>query len=234
MHKWLGGAFYPVSEYSVDMNSIRNLPQFLDSGLGQMSLKLSATARQQLLDYVALLEKWNKVYNLTAVRDPQQMITHHILDSLSVLPYLQDVRAVLDVGTGAGLPGIPLAIARPDITFKLLDSQQKKIIFVQHVVGSLQITNVTALCNRVESLPGEVAPDMIISRAFASIKDFVSLVANCGDRHTQYVAMKGRKQLALEELAQLPSSFKLHSIAEIVVPELDAERCLVFLTKQGD
>ncbi len=208
--------------------------QILTHGLQQMNLLLPELAQQQLLAYVELLAKWSKVYNLTTVREPEKIITYHILDSLSVLPYLKDIHSVLDVGTGAGLPGIALAIARPDITFKLLDSQQKKINFVQHVITSLQLPNVSALWCRVESLSGELAPDMVISRAFASLSDYVNLIAKVCGQHTQILAMKGRIELVTTEQDQLPSNFQITKIQELLVPGLTAERCLVFLTKQGD
>lgn len=212
------------------MEDYKNL---LTSGLQQLCITLPDSAIQKLYTYVELLLKWNKVYNLTAVRDPAQMITHHILDSLAVLPHLKDVSSILDVGTGAGLPGIPLAIARPDISFKLLDSQQKKITFVQHVITSLQLTNVSAVWSRIELLQ-DVSVDMIISRAFSSLEDYVNLIAKICDAKTKIVAMKGRQDLVLEEQQQLPKGFTLTHIQEIFVPELNAERCLVFLQKQGD
>jgi 16S rRNA (guanine527-N7)-methyltransferase len=206
----------------------------LKNSLQQMGISLSDHAQQQLLDYIVLLTKWNKVYNLTAVRDPEQMLTHHILDSLTVLPYLDNIKTVLDIGTGAGLPGIPLAIARPDIKFQLLDSQQKRINFLQHVITSLQLTNVVALHQRVELLQHDAAIDMVVSRAFASLNDFVNLIANICDDHTKIVAMKGRKAQALEEQQQLPPQFRVMQIDEVQVPDLNAERCLVVLQKQGD
>jgi 16S rRNA (guanine527-N7)-methyltransferase len=208
--------------------------QILEQGLQELGITLSTSAQQQLVTYVELLAKWSKVYNLTTVREPAEIITHHILDSLAVVPYLKNVTTVLDVGTGAGLPGIPLAIARPDISFKLLDSQQKKINFVQHVITSMQLANVSALWSRVESLSGDYMPDMVISRAFASLSDFVTLIANVCDSSTQIVAMKGRKEQVDSEQEQLPGMFKVTRIQELYVPGLSAERCLVFLTKQGD
>ena len=206
--------------------------QLLASGLTKMGQGIPENTEQQLLEYVALLDKWNDKFNLTAVRDPEQMITQHILDSLSLLPFLTNLRSVLDVGTGAGLPGIPLAIARPDISFNLLDSTRKKINFVQHVVTSLQLPNVEPICARVESLTVPMPIDMVITRAVASLGDFVNLIAGLCTAQTQIVAMKGRKQQALLEAQTLPAGFKLLNIQEVVVPGLDAERCLVFLSKE--
>lgn len=210
------------------------LQSALAAGLAKMGIDLSATAQQQLLDYIALLTKWNKVYNLTAVREPELMLTHHILDSLTLLPYLTDIKNVCDVGTGAGLPGIPLAIARPDIAFKLIDSQQKKVNFVQHVITSLQLTNVVALHVRVETVQEVVPVEMVVSRAFANLNDFVTLIAKMCDNKTKIVAMKGRVAQALEEQQALPSEFSVQQIDTVVVPELNAERCLVVLQRQGD
>ncbi len=201
----------------------------LRQGLEQMQISLPLGAEQQLLDYLYLLAKWNKAYNLTNVNEISTMIQVHILDSLTLLPFLPAVTTVLDVGTGAGLPGIPLAIARPDITFLLLDSQQKKINFVQHAVTNLHLTNVTAIQQRVEAWQVTFVADMIVSRAFASIDEFVKLIKNICSQQTQIVAMKGRKELVLQELQALPAPFMLERIEQVQVPGLDAERCLVFL-----
>lgn len=203
----------------------------LQYGLQQMGIALSATAQQKLLDYAALLAKWSKVYNLTTVREPSQIITLHILDSLSVLPFLDTAQNVLDVGTGAGLPGIPLAIARPDIAFTLLDSQQKKINFVQHVITSLQLVNVLAVQQRIESLSVNSPIDVIVSRAFASLDEFVNLIVNVCSKDTKILAMKGKSELVLQEAQSLPAEVKLLSIETVAVPGVDAERCLVFLQR---
>lgn len=203
----------------------------LSQGLAAMHIELSLAQQNKLLDFVWLLAKWNKAYNLTAVRDVEQMITLHILDSLCVLPYLEGVTSVLDVGTGAGLPGIPLAIARSDISFKLLDSQQKKINFVQHVITSLQLPNVTATHQRIESLQVSSPLDMVVSRAFASLDEFVKLVANVCTDQTKIVAMKARRDVVMQEAKSLPNEFKLVNIETVTVPEINAERCLVFLQR---
>lgn len=207
--------------------------KILSDGLQAMGIQLSAAAQQQLLDYVALLAKWSLVYNLTTVREPEKIITLHILDSLTVLPFLDGITSVLDVGTGAGLPGIPLSIARPDISFKLLDSQQKKINFVQHVITSLQLTNVVAVQQRIESLSPDENFDLVVSRAFASLDDFANLITNVCDSNTKIVAMKGRRELVLQEQESLPNNFELVSIETVVVPGIDAERCLVFLQRNS-
>lgn len=208
--------------------------ELLTQGLQKMQIELADSAQQQLLAYVALLAKWSKFYNLTTVREPENIISHHILDSLTLLPYLDDVQTVLDVGTGAGLPGIPLAIARPDISFKLIDSQQKKINFVQHVITSLKLNNVSAIWARIESLQDSPQVGMIVSRAFASLSDFTNLIAGLCDEKTRIIAMKGRREQVCNEQLDLPPGFKLNHIETVTVPGLDAERCVVFLTKQGD
>lgn len=188
----------------------------------------------KLLDYVALLAKWSKVYNLTTIRDPDQIMIQHIQDSLTVEPYLNTGELVLDVGTGAGLPGIPLAIVRPDVQFKLIDSQRKKINFVQHVITSLSLTNASAICDRIEAVHADRKVDVIVSRAFSSLQDFVNLIANVCDSTTNIIAMKGRRELVVSEASHLPENFKIVRIDDVSVPGLNAERCLVFLKKQGD
>jgi 16S rRNA (guanine527-N7)-methyltransferase len=207
--------------------------QILQAGMLQMQIDATEEAQQKLISFVDLLAKWSKVYNLTTVREPEHIVTQHILDSLSLLPYLQNTKIVLDVGTGAGLPGIPLAIMRPDISFKLLDSQRKKINFVQHVITSLQLSNVTALHERVETLPADLEVDMIVSRAFSSLKDFVSSIATVVRIDSKIIAMKGRIEQAEVESLQLSSGFKLERIETLSVPGLNAERCLVFITCKG-
>lgn len=210
-----------------------NLESLLSHGLQQLGIKLAIDTQHKLLAYASLLAKWSKAYNLTTVREPAKIITLHILDSLTVLPYLGADSAVLDVGTGAGLPGIPLAIARPDISFTLLDSQQKKIIFVQHVITSLQLTNVVATQQRIESLqvssPVEYGFDVIVSRAFASLQEFVNLINSTCTKQTKIIAMKGRRELVLQEAELLPPGYQLVNIETVTVPGVDGERCLVFL-----
>lgn len=185
-------------------------------------------------EYAEMLVRWGSVFNLTAARTAQQIMDEHIQDSLSLLPFLTKDGCVLDVGTGAGLPGIPLAIARKDINFKLLDSRQKKINFVQHAVTSLQLPNVEPICARVEELSLPVQVDMVVSRAFASLHDFTTGISSLCDEKTQIVAMKGRVEQAKNEAAQLSAGFKLLNIEKVVVPGIAKERCLVFLAKQGD
>ncbi len=192
-------------------------------------------AEQQVVDklvqYVFLLAKWSQVYNLTTVRAVEDIITVHILDSLTLVPYLKNNKNLLDVGTGAGLPGIPLAICRPDLQYTLLDSQQKKITFIQHVIAALQLTNVQATQQRIEKLQVSYHFDMVVSRAFASLDEFVKLIMHVCDQHTTIVAMKAKQDLVTQELKLLPHGCELVNIEKVQVPGVDAERCLVFLQK---
>lgn len=199
-----------------------------------MGLDLSSLAQEKLLAYVQLLCKWNKVYNLTAVRDVQKIIPVHIFDSLSLLPFVADASTIFDVGTGAGLPGLPLAVALPATQFTLLDSQQKKINFVQQAISLLQLPNVVCQHTRVEDMQVSSTVNVIVSRAFASLADFVKLIANIADEQTKIVAMKGRQALVWEEQQQLPPWAEIENVVTINVPGLDAERCIVFLKINKD
>ena len=167
-----------------------SLESRLSAGLQALSLECTSIQQQQLLDFVRLLAKWNKVYNLTAVRDPEEMVTRHLLDSLAVLPYVQGSR-VLDVGTGAGLPGIPLAIACPEREFTLLDSNSKKTRFVQQAVNELGLGNVRVVHARCEDFHPEQGFDVVLSRAFASIADMLASSGRHCAPHGRILAMKG-------------------------------------------
>jgi len=199
----------------------------LEQGCAALSLELSVTQQDQLLDYVALLVKWNKVYNLTSVRDPAQMLSRHILDSLSVLPYL-DGSSLLDVGTGGGLPGIPAAIVRPDCAVTLLDSNSKKTRFLQQVKAELGLDNATVVHGRVEqvSLPKFA---IITARAFASIDDIIRLAGQHCEQNGRLVLMKG--VYPSEELAFDSSEFRLQDVVSLSVPECEGERHLVRLIR---
>lgn len=211
-----------------------NDPQaLLSDGLQQMDLQLSPGTLQKLLDYAQLLAKWSQVYNLTTIRAVHQIIPVHILDSLTLLKFVHKIQTVLDVGAGAGLPGLVLAITCPDINFTLLDSQQKKINFMQHVVTSLQLPNVNVVHARVESLQVARAFDMVVARAFASLDEFVKLIINVCDDKSVIVAMKAKRELVLQEAQNLPPNFELVNIETVTVPGIDAARCLVFLKKKG-
>jgi 16S rRNA (guanine527-N7)-methyltransferase len=146
---------------------------YLQMGLQQMQIELSAEQQQKLLDYVALLLKWNSTYNLTALRQEDQMLSHHVLDSLTLLPYLDGMQTLIDVGSGGGMPGIPTAICRPDIQITLLDSNSKKTSFLSQAVIELGLSNVKVITGRVEAAEG-ITFDAITSRAFAELRDFVT------------------------------------------------------------
>lgn len=198
----------------------------LDRGLAVLGISLPPDARQKLLDYVAILRKWNAVYNLTAIRDPATIVSNHLLDSLAVKPFLPEV-PLLDVGAGAGLPGIPLAIARPQTKVTLVDASQKKAAFMQQAAAELALANVTALHQRVESWRPATLFPAIISRAFAELADFVRLTRHLLAPGGAFYAMKGRKPA--DEIARLPAGFRVRQVHDLAVPELDAERCLIVI-----
>jgi 16S rRNA (guanine527-N7)-methyltransferase len=193
----------------------------LAAGIATLGLDVASDAQQRMLDYLALVEKWNKAYNLTAVREPAKMLTHHLLDSLSVLPHVRGPR-VLDVGSGAGLPGIPLALARPELQFTLLDSSHKKTTFLRQVMIELKLANVDVVCDRVESWPATQPFDTVVSRAFSDLPEFLALAGKLCARNGVIVAMKG--VYPHEELAQLPKDFQLRNVVPLNVPGLGAER----------
>lgn len=199
----------------------------LEQGCARLQLSLTEGQKQQLVAYVLLLNKWNKVYNLTSVRDPQEMMQRHILDSLALMPYL-DAKSMLDVGTGAGLPGIPLAIALPQMQVTLLDSNSKKTRFLQQVKAELKLTNVTVVHGRVEqaALPKFA---VVTARAFATIAQIIDLAGRHCDDSGSLVLMKGL--YPEQELQQIGSGFKLQDVVSLDVPGCDAERHLVRLIK---
>ncbi|AEF48087.1 MULTISPECIES: 16S rRNA (guanine(527)-N(7))-methyltransferase RsmG [Serratia] len=199
----------------------------LDSLLSAAGIALPDQQKQQLLGYVGMLDKWNKAYNLTSVRDPQQMLVRHILDSIVVNPHLQGSRFI-DVGTGPGLPGIPLAIVRPDSHFTLLDSLGKRVRFLRQVQHELGLTNIEPVQSRVEAFPAEPPFDGVISRAFASLQDMLSWCHHLPAKgQGRFYALKGVRPD--EELAQLPEGIVLESVVRLQVPELEGERHLVVL-----
>lgn len=181
-----------------------------------------------LLHYVAQLEKWNKAYNLTAVRDPAEMVTRHILDSYSVVPYIVGPR-VIDVGTGAGLPGIPLALACPEHEYVLLDSNGKKVRFLQHIVGELGLTNVTPVQSRAESYTEAGWFDSVICRAFTSLADFVDTSGHLAAPEGRLVAMKGR--LPEAELGAIADGWSVVAAEALQVPGLSAERHAIVIRR---
>ena len=196
----------------------------LSSGLAEMGLVLPESAQQQLLAFSDLLLKWNKTYNLTALRDPAQVVSHHLLDSLVVLPYVTEA-ALLDVGSGGGLPGIPLAIARPALSVRMVDTVQKKTTFLQQAAIQLGLKNVAVDHARVENLQGQYA--QISSRAFAELKLFVDLTRHLLAPDGRWLAMKGVRPD--DEIAALPADVVVEQIISLHVPGLDAERHLIIL-----
>ena len=201
------------------------LPQELTVGLARMGLEATSEQQAKLLDYLALLHKWNGTYNLTAIRDPEQMVSNHLLDSLAVLPYLWPQRW-LDVGCGAGLPGLVLAVMRPEWSFTLLDSNSKKTGFVQQAAIELGLNNVEVRCERVERWQARQKFDGIISRAFAEAVDFVALTRHLLAEGGHWAAMKGAPE---PELARLPSDVLVERVITLQVPGLEAARSLVVL-----
>lgn len=199
----------------------------LDALLSLAGIKLTDQQKRQLVLYVQLLDKWNKAYNLTSVRDPEQMLVRHILDSLVVDPHLQGQRFI-DVGTGAGLPGIPLAIIRPQSSFTLLDSLGKRIRFLRQVQHELQLSNVEAVQSRVEDYRPDDPYDGVISRAFASVNDMLSWCEHLAIRGSgRFYALKGT--IPERELSTLPERFKKEAVIRLVVPTLEEERHLIIL-----
>ena len=198
--------------------------QILSAGIAALGLDLPQETQQKLLDFLALLAKWNKVHNLTAVRDPDEMVTLHLLDSLAVLPHLRSGN-LLDVGSGAGLPGIPIALARPELKVTVLDSSHKKATFLRQAKAELGLDNLEVVCARAEEYQPEQKFDQVISRAFSDIAEFVKLTAHLRSADGMWLAMKG--VYPYDELAQLKDvSFE---VVPLTVSGLDAQRHLVFL-----
>lgn len=200
----------------------------LESYLAETGLTATAQQQKQLIDFVGMLDKWNKAYNLTSVRDPAAMLIRHIMDSLVVSPHLVGKRFI-DVGTGPGLPGIPLAILNPDKEFVLLDSLGKRIRFQKQVAFELGIKNITSVESRVEAYLPEIAFDGVLSRAFASIEDMLSWCHHLPAAHGVFYALKG--QLNDGEMAKMPDGFVLKDVIELTVPRLDEQRHLLKLVK---
>ncbi len=205
-----------------------NLKTPLLQGAQALGIHLEPQQVQQLLDYVALLYKWNQAYNLTAVRQPEAMLVKHILDSLAVVPYIKGDR-LLDVGTGSGIPGIVLAIVWPERQFDLLDSNIKKIRFVRQAVRTLGLTNVQAVHARVESWQPEACYDSIVSRAFAELALFVKLTRHLLCKEGCWWAMKAHAEA---EQALLPNGIQVVDTYELTVPGLSARRTLVVLKQE--
>lgn len=194
--------------------------------LDEAGISLTDHQKTLLVAYVDMLHKWNKAYNLTSVRDPAEMVVRHILDSIVVAPYLQG-QCFIDVGTGPGLPGIPLAIVLPDAHFTLLDSLGKRVRFLRQVQHELKLENITPVQSRVEAYPSEPPFDGVISRAFASLNDMVSWCHHLPGEKGRFYALKG--QLPEDEIASLPDDFSVESVEKLRVPQLEGERHLVII-----
>ena len=204
------------------------LATVLSDGIDAMDLPLWAAQREQLMDYLVLMAKWNGVYNLTSLRDPMQMVTHHLLDSLAAVPAFVNAKNVLDVGAGGGLPGLVLAIARPDIKVSLIDTVHKKTAFLTQVKAELGLANVTVYTMKVQDL--KAGPfDTITSRAFADLSDFVNWSGHLLAEGGQFIALKGTAPP--EEQERLPAEWKVRELRPIKVAKLEAERHLVFIEK---
>jgi 16S rRNA (guanine527-N7)-methyltransferase len=207
-----------------------NPAEELQRGSVQLGISLSADEQHKLLGYLALLRKWNKVYNLTAIRDEQQMVSHHLLDSLAVMPYLWAGRW-LDVGCGAGLPGIVLAIMRPNWQFTLLDSNSKKTSFVQQAIIELELHNASVHCARVEDWKPTERFDGIISRAFSELGNFLRSTRHLVAQQGRWAAMKGAPE---NELAGVPAECRVEQVISLQVPGLQAARSLVIASCKGN
>ncbi len=203
----------------------------LAAGIDALGLDLDASAQQQLRAYVALLAKWNSTYNLTAIRDSELMITHHLLDSLAVLAHLPAGEAlrVADVGSGGGLPGIPLAVARPRWRFTLIDSSRKKAAFLSQAAIEVGLANVEVACTRVEDYGPVERFDVVIARAYAALADFVAQARHLLAPAGRLVAMKGL--LPHDEIARLPADFRVIETPKLAIPGVDAARHLVVMEK---
>jgi len=206
----------------------------LAEGISALGLSMSEGVQEQLLDYMALIQKWNKVYNLTALRDPQEILTHHLLDSLSAIGPLMrqassfdEAFSFLDVGSGGGLPGVVIAICCPKVKVTCVDTVSKKAAFVQQVAASHKLVNLKGLHARVETLTGPF--DVIGSRAFASLPDFINWSSGALAPKGIWMAMKGK--LPEEEMAALPPTAQVFHVEQLQVPGLDAERCMIWMKK---
>ena len=203
----------------------------LKAGVADLGLQLLPHQFDQLMAYLALIQKWNKVYNLTAVRDPQEMLTHHLLDSLTAIaPLVRHTQGqptkVLDVGSGGGLPGIVLAICRPELDVSCVDTVGKKAAFIQQVAATLKLPNLRGIHARVETLTGPF--DVICCRAFASLPDFVNWSRSALGEQGVWMAMKGKHPQS--EIDGLPADVKVFHVEPLTVPGLDVERCMVWLS----
>ena len=199
----------------------------LAQGVAELGLRLAPDIERKLLDYVALIAKWNRVHNLTAVRAKSQMVSAHLLDCLAVAPYL-DANTILDVGSGAGLPGIPLALMWPHVSVALMDSNHKKAAFLRQAIIELGLKNATVIGERVENWQPPHLYDLVISRAFSDLPEFLRIAGRMCAENGTVATMKG--VYPHEELAQLPPDFKLRRVERLSIPGLPPERHLLLLS----
>ena len=211
--------------------SLSHSQQELELGIKSLGLNCSSQQIEQLLAYLEMLKRWNKAYNLTAIREPIQMVRLHLLDSLAIHPYVQGVKNIIDVGTGPGLPGIPLAILNPDIHFTLLDSNGKKTRFLFQAINDLSLANAREINHRVEKYQSEQSFDIVISRAFSSISDMLAQCDHLVSDSGCFLAMKGKKPDS--ELSQITKDYKVVDLSHINVPQVDSERHLIKIIKTG-
>jgi 16S rRNA (guanine527-N7)-methyltransferase len=209
------------------MTAVEQLAQ----GIAELGLQVPAAIQQKLAAYLALIAKWNRVHNLTAVRETDKMVSVHALDSLAILPYVK-AASLVDVGSGAGLPGIPLALMWPQTRVVLLDSNHKKAAFLRQAVIELGLKNVEVVCERAELWQPPQKFELVISRAFSDLPEFLKLAGRLCASHGVIAAMKG--VYPDEELAQLPASYKLQATIPLKVPGLAAQRHLVLLNPVGE
>lgn len=208
---------------------IENLRPVLESGLDALCIKLTKEQQDKIINYLIILSKWNSVYNLTAIRDPKEMMTHHVLDSLSAVPAFTEAQNVLDVGSGGGLPGMILAICYPDKKISMIDTVSKKTAFLNQAKAELGLNNVTVYSARVESLQVNQPFDVITSRAFSELNNFVNWSQHLLAEGGRFIAMKGVHPQG--EMERLPKGWEVKEVRPLTVPGLDAERHLIFIQK---
>lgn len=204
-----------------------SLAEQIAAGLAAMHAEVPAVAPERMAAHIELVAKWNRVHNLTAVRETEQMVVLHVLDSLSLVPHLGSAKRAVDVGTGAGFPGLTLAIACPGVEFTLLDSSHKKCSFLEQARAELGLANVTVACDRVEQFRPAQGYDAVVSRAFAELSDFVTQSQHLAAPGARFLAMKG--VYPFEEIARMPATHRVAQVVELAVPSLEAKRHLVLL-----
>ncbi|BDT56766.1 ribosomal RNA small subunit methyltransferase G [Massilia varians] len=203
----------------------------LADGIQEMHLDVTQAQQDKLLDYLALMNKWNSVYNLTSLRDPMQMVTHHLLDSLAAVPAFAGARNVLDVGAGGGLPGVVLAICRPDMKLSMIDTVHKKTAFLKQVKAELDLANVTVHTMKVQELEVSDKFDVITSRAFADLSDFLEWSGHLLAEGGKFIALKGTAPA--QEQERIPAQWKISGLQPLQVPRLGAERHLIFVERSA-